>query len=487
MVAHQQKQASHSLRFGANRRRVMGRFFLLFSVLFSVLLSTLSFNAQASNSNRQNQKKQLEVQRSELQDKLKSLKSAINKTADAKDKATDDLEEAEAAISETNRSLKELQAEQSEAESKLKRLLDEQAQLNAKVEKQKKQLADFLRHQYMHGDSDRIKLLLSGDNPNRIHRELQYMSYVSQTQTKMIANLRASLSAVELNAQAAKEAKEDLDDIADEERAHKQSLEKEKKKRASLLAQLSNKLYAQKKEADHLQKDEQRLGDLVNKLNKLLEEQAKAEQARAALAEKQRAEKLAAEKAKKEQQREQQKLANQNTKSGKVINPDAIDDDEPPKKVAQKTESSTLASGLDGSEFSKLKGQLRLPVKGELLARFGSKRDDGPSWKGLFIKAVEGAEVKAVAAGKVVFAEWLRGFGNMIILDHGGQYLSLYSNNQAVLKHAGDQVKAGDIIAAAGNSGGNEESGLYFELRHQGRVFDPLSWVGNSAGTSVAK
>ena len=66
----------------------------------------------------------------------------------------------------------------------------------------------------------------------------------------------------------------------------------------------------------------------------------------------------------------------------------------------------------------------------------------------------------------------------MIIVDHGGQYLSIYGNNQAVLKHAGDAVKAGDTIASAGNSGGNEESGLYFELRHQGRVFDPMSWVG---------
>jgi len=112
-----------------------------------------------------------------------------------------------------------------------------------------------------------------------------------------------------------------------------------------------------------------------------------------------------------------------------------------------------------------------------LIAKFGNKRGDGPSWKGLFIKASEGAEIKAIAAGKVVFAEWLRGFGNMIILDHGGQYLSLYSNTQAVLKHVGDLVKAGDTIANAGNSGGNEETGLYFEMRYKGQVFDPLGWV----------
>ena len=142
------------------------------------------------------------------------------------------------------------------------------------------------------------------------------------------------------------------------------------------------------------------------------------------------------------------------------------------------TVDQTPTPGMfDGQEFSRLKGQLRLPVKGELIAKFGTKRGDGPSWKGLFIKANEGAEVKAIAAGKVVFAEWLRGFGNMIILDHGGQYLSLYSNAQAVLKHAGDTVKAGDTIANAGNSGGNEETGLYFEMRFKGQVFDPMVWV----------
>jgi len=434
-------------------------------------VTCLLLAASAGASNRSTQKKQAEEARAELQDKLKSLKNEINKTTTAKDRASEDLEEVEDAISNADRSLHELQIEQTVTEQKLKELLEAQAQLNIKIDKQKQQLAGFLRHQYMHGDSDRIKLLLSGDNPNRINRELQYMGYVSQTQTKMIAGLRNNLAAAEKTTEEAQAAKAELDEIAEEEQAHKQSLEKDKKKRANLLAQLSNKLYKQKKEADSLQKDEQRLSNLVSRLNKLIEEQIKAEQAKAAQLEKQRQEKLAADKLKKDKQQ-----ANQVTKSGKISNPNAIDDDEAPKKASGSVNLGNNA-GSDGSEFSRLKGQLHLPVKGELIARFGSKRDDGPSWKGLFIKALEGSEVKAIAAGKVVFAEWLRGFGNMIILDHGGQYLSLYSNNQSVLKHAGDTVKAGETIAAAGNSGGNEESGLYFELRYQGRVFDPLSWI----------
>lgn len=438
-----------------------------------LFIGVLAQTQAHASSNRANQKKLAETERSELQQKLKVLKKDIDKTESARDKASDALEESEQAISEANRSLRDLQIEQTQTEAKLSLLVEEQRRLTAKVEKQKKQLSEFLRHQYMRGDSDRIKLLLSGDNPNRIHRDLQYMGYVSQTQAKMIGELRLSLQAVEKNTQEALEAKAELDEIAQEEREHKAALENEKKRRSSLLAELAHKLHAQKKEADSLQKDEQRLSGLVLRLKILMEEQAKAEKLKAAKLESQRLEKLAVEKAQKDKQ-----SGNQQKKSGKISNPNAIDADEPPAKTVTKIEQTPQAGSNDGTEFSRLKGALRLPVKGELIARFGSRRGDGPSWKGLFIKATEGAEIKAIAAGRVVFAEWLRGFGNMIIVDHGGQYLSIYGNNQAVLKHAGDAVKAGDTIASAGNSGGNEESGLYFELRHQGRVFDPLSWVG---------
>ncbi len=212
-------------------------------------------------------------------------------------------------------------------------------------------------------------------------------------------------------------------------------------------------------------------------MNQLIEEQAKADKARAEQEEKQRQERFAAaqkEKARLSEQAAIDKKAGKKpvpikSASNNASNPNAIDADEPPKKARVEATSS--------GEFERLKGQLHLPVKGEILARFGSKRGDGPSWKGLFIKAAEGTEIKAIASGKVIFADWYKGYGNMVIVDHGDQYWSLYSNNQAVLKHVGDTVKTGDIIASAGNSGGNEQSGLYFEIRHQGRVFDPLNWI----------
>jgi septal ring factor EnvC (AmiA/AmiB activator) len=110
--------------------------------------------------------------------------------------------------------------------------------------------------------------------------------------------------------------------------------------------------------------------------------------------------------------------------------------------------------------------------------QFGSPRAGGGTlWKGVFIAAQNGEGVKAVAGGRVVFADWLRGFGNLMIIDHGGAYMTLYANNEALYKRVGDPVRGGETIATVGNSGGNPDSGLYFELRHEGKALDPLSWV----------
>jgi septal ring factor EnvC (AmiA/AmiB activator) len=128
--------------------------------------------------------------------------------------------------------------------------------------------------------------------------------------------------------------------------------------------------------------------------------------------------------------------------------------------------------------FGQLKGRLSLPVRGELKNRFGGPREgSGVLWKGLFIASQTGQEVKAIAPGRVVFADWLRGFGNLLIIDHGDGYMSLYGNNESLFKQVGDPARSGEAVAAVGNSGGNMDSGLYFEIRHQGVAFDPLGWV----------
>ena len=129
--------------------------------------------------------------------------------------------------------------------------------------------------------------------------------------------------------------------------------------------------------------------------------------------------------------------------------------------------------------FAQARGKLPLPVSGaRISARFGSQRgsDARLKWDGLLLNAAEGARVHAVHGGRVVFADWLRGSGLLLILDHGDGYLSLYGHNQSLLRDVGSWVQPGDAIATVGNSGGLSESALYFSIRHRGQPLDPAAW-----------
>lgn len=127
--------------------------------------------------------------------------------------------------------------------------------------------------------------------------------------------------------------------------------------------------------------------------------------------------------------------------------------------------------------FAKQAGKLPWPVNGKPLNRFGASRASALPWTGWMIEVQEGSEVRAIHAGTVVFANYLRGHGQLIIVDHGGGYLSLYAHNQALLKDTGAQVQGGEVIARAGSSGGLEHSALYFEIRHAGKTLDPAAWL----------
>jgi septal ring factor EnvC (AmiA/AmiB activator) len=440
---------------------------------------------------RSKQKAAAETERAALARKLANLKAEIGKTESAREDAADTLAESEEAISDANRSLRELASEQAQINGKVAELAAEQLRLSATVAAQKQQLAKLLREQYMAGNEDRIKLLLSGDNPNRINRELQLLAYVSQAQARLLESLRANLKKVEENQAAAQDAKQELDEIAEEERQQKARLEQEKARRAATLASLSKKLATQRKEAGRMEQDAQRLDALVDRLNKLIEEQA-----RIAAAEKARQEKLAAERAAKAKaeaearalarakaQAERERLAQGAKKAGKPA-PTPLPVEEEPKVAAEQRDEKSprpsevaLAPVVPDGVFARLKGTLAAPVAGKVEKRFGSKNADGVAWKGMVLKVAAGAEVRAVAAGRVVHANWLRGYGNFIIIDHGGQYWSGYGYNESLLKRAGDVVKAGEVIATVGNTGGYEESGLYFEMRHQGKPIDPAGWV----------
>jgi len=466
---------------------------MLLCGLLAWALSVGAAHAAPRQTARSKEKAQAEAQRAGIQQKLNALKKDISRTESEKDDAADELAESEEAISNANRSLRELAGEQAATNAKLQDLSTQQGRLARTIAAQKQQLAKLLREQYVAGNEDRIKLLLSGDNPNRINRDLQMMAYVSQAQAKLLGSLRDNLAAVEANQAETQNAKDELEEIAEEQRDQKALLEKEKAKHAALVANLSSKLVTQRKEANKLEQDAQRMTGLVDRLTKLIREQEIA-----AEKERKRQQELAAARAKaaaeakaralaraKEQQAERERLAREAAKAGKPYKPPPpVKEEEPrvaeqPAEQAKPTRSAdtALAADLPSGTFESLRGRMAAPVSGTVAARFGAKRADGPVWKGMFIKAPTGTDVRAIGPGRIVYAQWMRGMGNIIIVNHGGEYLSIYGFNETLLKHVGDAVKAGDVIASAGSSGGNGESGLYFELRHLGKPIDPAGWV----------
>ena len=131
--------------------------------------------------------------------------------------------------------------------------------------------------------------------------------------------------------------------------------------------------------------------------------------------------------------------------------------------------------------FAQQKGKLHWPAKGSLRKRYGTSRRNGKlKWQGVVINTREGDPVSAISHGQVAFADWLQGYGLLIIIDHGDNYMSLYGFNQSLLKEAGDWIETGEIIASAGISGGNTKSGLYFEIRHNGKPTNPGRWCSNT-------
>jgi len=144
---------------------------------------------------------------------------------------------------------------------------------------------------------------------------------------------------------------------------------------------------------------------------------------------------------------------------------------------------------LNKKPFKSLKGKLRWPAKGRLTARFGTRRAGNLKWDGVMISAPEGREVKAVHHGRVAFADWLRGFGLLLIVDHGDGYMSLYGHNQSLFKEVGEWVQPGESVALIGNSGGLSSTGVYFGIRYKGRPINPKRWCrrvkGNRVGSRV--
>jgi septal ring factor EnvC (AmiA/AmiB activator) len=356
----------------------------------------------------------------QLRGRIDALQKRLAASEETKSEAVDALRASESAISEANRSLHELAAQQHAVNDRLAGLEQQNRRVNGEVESQQLQLARLLYQQYTGAQPDTLKLLLNREDPNQIAREFHYLTYLARARGELIRGLRTNLAELSDVTRETQRQSAELAAIHAGQQAQRDRLEAEKRARKSVLVKVSRQIEQQRREISTLKRDENRLARLVEQLARMLSRSR----------------------------------------------PEALRNERSP-------DAST-----DGSPFAQLKGRLSLPVRGELRNRFGSPRGDSSlTWKGLFIAAAVGQEVKAIASGRVVFADWLRGFGNLLIVDHGDGYMSLYANNESLYKQVGAIVHGGDPVAAVGNTGGNPDSGLYFEIRHQGRAFDPLGWV----------
>jgi septal ring factor EnvC (AmiA/AmiB activator) len=380
-----------------------------------------------------------------LKQRLQALQKDYHATQAHRQEAADELRQSERAISSGVRQLRQLDSERQRTQIDLQTLTQQADATEARIRQQQAHLAQALKGAYQRGQGDALKLILNGADPNQTARDLRYLAHLSRAQHQAITVLRADLAKLAELQQATAQKKTELAQLQASREAEQKKLLADKLAREQVMQKLSTQIQQQRREISNLKRDERSLTQLVERLNRLVAEQAAA-RARAA----------------QQAQKNQKDERNADGQSRKALS----------------VNTETPVAFRSDRPFSSLKGALRLPIAGELMNHFGAPREGGGlSWKGLFIRAAQGTTVKAIAAGQVVFADWLRGFGNLVIVDHGEGYMSLYSNNESLYKQVGERVQPGDAIAAVGNSGGQPETGLYFEMRHQSRPVNPLLWV----------
>ncbi len=391
----------------------------------------------------------------ELRGKIAHLRKELDTNEDNRASAADRMRDSERSVARLEKEIADLSAQREQLQNHLKRLDSQSKDLGRTLEQQQASLEHLLSRQYMQGRPDAMQILLNGDNPNQLSRDLYYLSTIAQSRSELLGDIRRNLEHKKALAEDAKARKQELDKIEAQQLQRKSELEAERKKRQALLSELSHKVKNQRQEIGNLQRDEKQMSALVSRLSQIIAKQAAAAKI--------------AEEARKKQAAEAQRKARAATTAPA---PAPV----PEKPQASVRDNQFEPAPNDGS-FARQKGKLRLPVRGKLSGRFGSSREGGGSWRGVFIQAPPGQAVKAVARGKIVFSEWMRGFGNLVIVDHGDAYLSIYGNNETLHKRVGETVNGGDPIASTGNTGSNPDSGLYFEIRHQGQPIDPMSWA----------
>jgi len=414
----------------------MPRILLAFA-LFCLLGSTMA-------DERADARKQIEAARQDVAELQKLLKQIEQE----KSTVQKQLQTTESEMGQLEKQVDSLQQEIDRSEAELERLNEEKTTLEGARIEQQRLIGIQARAAYQSGRQEYLKLLLNQQNPEKFSRTLTYYDYLSKARFEQVANFNETLSQL-ANVEAGIEAQQaTLAKQQDGLKERRAQLAEVSKERQLALTKLDRDYSSRDQKLKARKQEQAQLERVLKTIEQTLARQAReAEQAR------QRALALARE----EQSRRQQAGSAAPAATGPTV---------------------SSAGGNFGGPFASVKGKLPWPVDGRLVARYGTPRggDARTKWDGVLIGAGLGSQVRAVHGGRVVFADWLRGAGLLVILDHGNGYLTLYGHNQSLLRDAGEIVKAGDPIATVGTSGGQESAALYFSIRQQGRPSDPAQW-----------
>lgn len=378
-----------------------------------------------------------------LRDQIRSLQQDISQAEEVREDVSDELAGVARDISASRRRLRDIQNTRAQIEAEIARLSAEHKQVQGEVEAQRKNLGSTLYRIYVEGGQAGARRMLGGDDPNQLARDAYYLEQIARQRAEAIEEARVTLNTLQALLTQAESRRTDVARLEAERVLAQKKLLDQRAEQNTLLAATAERLRAQRREIKSLQRDEARLEKLLQGLTRIARSTPPVRPRSAPGA------------------------------SAPAASPRATR----PAQIAQQVEP--VAGAPTAAAFAELRGKLRWPTRGELVGRFGAQRSDaGDTWRGVFIRAQEGGEVRAVADGRIAYADWLRGFGNLIIVDHGGAYMTVYGNNEALYKSPGDAVKQGDAIGSVGATGGAEESGVYFEIRHRGQAQDPVRWIG---------
>lgn len=374
---------------------------------------------------------------SELKSTIEQLKKELESVKSNRQSLLNDLEGSEKKIGELNQKVEELKKQLEAQHTSLNNLRSEQEALASAKKEQEGQVEQHVSAAYRLGNQSSLKLILNQQDPADLARNLKYFEYVIAARSRQIEQFNQTLirlGELEPEIAAQTQALEASERVLEEQ---KQQLLSSSEERKRTIAKLQSTIDNKDQQLKGVEQDRKNLEEVMRKVVKTIAKYQPPEEPEPEL--------------------------------------------ELPSPVAKKPKPPTFEPMRKGN-FAQQKGALPWPANGRLVNSFGSSRVAGKlSWEGIYIEGKMGDPVHAIFKGRVVFADYLRGQGLLMIVDHGGGYLSLYAHNQSLLKQTGDLVEAGQAIATLGNSGGQASAGLYFELRYNQQPTDPKPWLRKAA------